>query len=108
MNEIDRILTMEKAIDKSKIKVKVPICSYECSLAFDLKELFIENQSLNSEDIPDLDAHSIVTQFSISNSLNNEDIKTAVVTLINNEEDPLKQILIEYLEEAERYHLLED
>jgi hypothetical protein len=98
--EIEHTVTMKKAIDGLKLQVTLPICSDECDLAFDLKQLFIKN--------PDLDTIDVMTRFWISSELSNEDIKIAINTLIENEEGPLKQNLSEYLEYAKLHHLYED
>ena len=100
IEEIDRTVTRESAIGNFKLRVTVPICSDECSLAFDLKQLFIENQ--------DFDVEGVINHFSISNDLTNKDIKIAINTLIDNGEEPLRRDLIEYLEYAKLHHLLDD
>jgi len=100
IEEVDRIFTRKINKGGVKLEVTVPICSDECNLAFELKEVFNEN--------PDWEAYQVITQFWTSDQFSNEDMKTAIGILIENEESPLKQDLIDYLEHAKLHRLYED
>ena len=41
-HEINRTTTMKRVIDNFKLQVTRPICSYKCSIAFDIKQKLVE------------------------------------------------------------------
>ncbi|WP_342304385.1 hypothetical protein [Methanolobus sp. ZRKC5] len=83
-----------------RIGTKVPFCSYECDLAFTLRQHLAENDDLNVQEV--------ITNLEISEDWSNNDVRLAIDKLIAHDDNLIKGALVEYLDYAKEHSLLSE